>query len=337
MSNLMIDRQCHIVSSFRRTRRGSIVKIVREHYLRKDIYCGVEKCVNCRDQPKEILISSNPRKGISSLLKGKHVVIPDASVFFNQMDVLEDDSFCNDIVILQSIRNEVRSKSLSLFSRIKNFARHRRLFMFMNEYHEDTYQGRINSETSVEYTFRLITHATRWYQEHIRPLGIEAILLVEDESTKSKVLSSGIKCLLFTEYVESLYDNKNLLDKIVRPAEKMDIDEVKRKAIYVEHLTLPEMQNGIKSGKYFQAKLEISRDNYLEGSVTVMMQGEATRVLIIGREKINRAIHEDIVAIELCPEKGNYIDYCIFVVLIFTVTLRMARKKRYCSHRRCAC
>lgn len=304
MSNLVIDRPCYIKSFFKRTRRGSIVKIVREHYLRKDIYCGVQTCSNCRDQPKEILISSSPRRGISKIVESKHVVIPDAPVFFNQMDALEDDAFCNDIIILQTIRNEIRSRNLSLFSRIKNFPRHRHFYMFMNEYHEETFLQRISTETSSEYTLRLITTATRWYQEHLKKLGIEVVLLVEDDNAKSKVSSCGIRCLTFLEYVEGLYDNKNLLDKIVKPVEKTDDDGSKRKAIYTEHLTLAEMQSGIKSGKYFQAKYETNRDNYLEGSVTIQMNGEATRVLIIGRENINRAIHEDVVAIELCPQSG---------------------------------
>jgi exosome complex exonuclease DIS3/RRP44 len=33
----------------KKTRRGKIMKVVREHYLRDDLACGVENCVKCRN------------------------------------------------------------------------------------------------------------------------------------------------------------------------------------------------------------------------------------------------------------------------------------------------
>ena len=31
----------------KKTRRGNVIKVVREHYLRDDIYCGSSECNNC--------------------------------------------------------------------------------------------------------------------------------------------------------------------------------------------------------------------------------------------------------------------------------------------------
>ena len=39
----------------KKTRRGNVIKIVREHYLRDDIYCGSSACTNC----KHTLLSSD--------------------------------------------------------------------------------------------------------------------------------------------------------------------------------------------------------------------------------------------------------------------------------------
>ena len=32
----------------KKTRRGNVIKVVREHYLRDDIYCGSSACKDCR-------------------------------------------------------------------------------------------------------------------------------------------------------------------------------------------------------------------------------------------------------------------------------------------------
>ena len=32
----------------KKTRRGNVIKIVREHYLRDDIYCGSSSCKKCK-------------------------------------------------------------------------------------------------------------------------------------------------------------------------------------------------------------------------------------------------------------------------------------------------
>ena len=31
----------------KKTRRGNVIKVVREHYLRDDIYCGSSACKDC--------------------------------------------------------------------------------------------------------------------------------------------------------------------------------------------------------------------------------------------------------------------------------------------------
>ena len=39
----------------KKTRRGNVIKVVREHYLRDDIYCGSSACTDC----KHIIIQSD--------------------------------------------------------------------------------------------------------------------------------------------------------------------------------------------------------------------------------------------------------------------------------------
>ena len=51
------------------------------------------------------------------------------------------------------------------------------------------------------------------------------------------------------------------------------------KNLYPEHLSLSEVQRGIKSGKYLQGSFMASRENYLEGNVSI--RDEENMVIIV--------------------------------------------------------
>ncbi|XP_013782757.1 exosome complex exonuclease RRP44-like [Limulus polyphemus] len=71
-----------------------------------------------------------------------------------------------------------------------------------------------------------------------------------------------------------------------------------KKYLYPEHLSLTHLQAGIKTGKYVQGKFQRSRENYLEGFIFVD-DNESNTILLQGREHVNRAVHGDIVGVEL--------------------------------------
>ena len=66
----------------KKTKRGKIVKIVREHYLRDDIWCGIEQCPGCQQQ-QNILESSPVSK--SKLCPFPHYIVPDTNVVLHQV------------------------------------------------------------------------------------------------------------------------------------------------------------------------------------------------------------------------------------------------------------
>nr|XP_021329766.1 uncharacterized protein LOC103911231 isoform X3 [Danio rerio] len=65
----------------KKTRSGGVLKIVREHYLRDDIWCGSEVCKECKDEApvlqEETCIESN-------LCPYPHYLIPDTNVVLHQ-------------------------------------------------------------------------------------------------------------------------------------------------------------------------------------------------------------------------------------------------------------
>ncbi|XP_020612020.1 exosome complex exonuclease RRP44-like [Orbicella faveolata] len=78
-------------------------------------------------------------------------------------------------------------------------------------------------------------------------------------------------------------------------------DKKTKKLIYPEHLPLTKIQVGLKSGKYLQGAFHRSRENYTEAYVFV--HDDDKQIFLQGLVNLNRAVHEDIVAVEILPKK----------------------------------
>ncbi|XP_075921073.1 exosome complex exonuclease RRP44-like [Petromyzon marinus] len=103
------------------------------------------------------------------------------------------------------------------------------------------------------------------------------------------------------EYVRSLLDNPELIDRLALASEQ---DVVESRVIFPEHLPLSQLQQGVRSGWFVQGTFLASRENYLEGTLRVRGDGDSDKeVLIQGLQHLNRAMHDDIVCVEMFPEE----------------------------------
>ena len=92
-----------------------------------------------------------------------------------------------------------------------------------------------------------------------------------------------------------------LIDKLAKVNDTIEVD---KSVQYKEHLKLTKLNYGVKNGLLKQGKLNISRENYLEAKIhTKGDDGEEMEILIQGRKNLNRAVSDDIVAVELLPEE----------------------------------
>lgn len=75
----------------KKTRRGNLLKIVREHYLRDDLSCGSELCTKC---PTDTLKQSTTTRtskleakpvSHSSLVTDPHYIVPDTNIILHQV------------------------------------------------------------------------------------------------------------------------------------------------------------------------------------------------------------------------------------------------------------
>ncbi|KAH8268133.1 hypothetical protein KR026_000560 [Drosophila bipectinata] len=292
----------------RKTKRGNILKIVREHYLRDDIGCGSELCRKCFQNEVYQLTSQHEIQ--CSLFKFPHYLVLDTNVVLDQIDVLEEDVLRN-VIVLTTVLNEVKHKSSSIYKRFNELVhdRTRHFYVFVNEHHKDTYADREPDETANDRNDRAIRLATKWYDDHIRAsqsskdlertgkTATRVILLTDDAGNRAKAEAEGILVASASEYVKSLEDFPLLVDKL---SHKSFDSEKQALPQYPAHLSMKELLEGLRQKKLLQGAFQASRENYLEGSVNVESFEKA--ILIQGREALNRAVDGDLVAVELLPE-----------------------------------
>ena len=87
----------------KKTKKGAVVKVVREHYLRDDVWCGVARCRLCKQQAP--VLDACPTVA-SELCSYPHLLVPDTNVVLHQTDFLEDASVTN-VIIVQTVLQEV--------------------------------------------------------------------------------------------------------------------------------------------------------------------------------------------------------------------------------------
>ncbi|NXU58083.1 RRP44 exonuclease, partial [Turnix velox] len=292
----------------KRTRAGAVVKVVREHYLRDDIPCGASHCRLCPPLPAEppaaAGLEAQPSGAASSLCPSPHYLLPDTNLLLHQIDILEDPVIKN-VIVLQTVLQEVKNRSAPVYKRIRDVIQNpeKHFYSFTNEHHRETYVEQKRGETSNDRNDRAIRVAVKWYNEHLKKTeddeNIQVIFLTNDRINKEKAIEEGITAYTCEEYIKSLTANPDLLDRLACVSDEGKEIENGR-IIFPEHIPLSKLQQGIKSGIYLQGTYRASRDNYLEA--TVWVHGDDTEnkeIIIQGLKHLNRAVHEDIVAVEL--------------------------------------
>ena len=293
----------------KKTKKGNVLKVTREHYLRDDVYCGIQDCTTCPTSSRDsscCTLDSIPDSK-STQCPVPHYILPDTNVCLHQIDFLEDPTITN-VILTQVVLQEVKHQNPGTYKRLRSIVSNsaRKFYVFSNEHHKETYTERREGESANDRNDRAIRICAQWYNKHCRmsistPHPPRVVLLTNDRLNKQKATSSGIESYTVLEYVQSLSTSAHLLDRLAQSDDMETVSEFNRKKLYFpEHLPLSAIQLGLKSGKYLQGSFQGSRDNYLEGFVNV--HSLEKWVLVQGLENMNRAIHEDIVAIELFPE-----------------------------------
>ncbi|KAG8771111.1 exosome catalytic subunit dis3 [Ceratobasidium sp. 428] len=319
MTDIIIRKRPHIQDGqssqrkfYKKTARGKVLKVLRERYVRDDIPCGIEACRNCSSFTHANEESFLPATGdlTHSAFPAGHFLVPDTNMFLHQMDLMESPLFKPPIILLQTVIDEVRHRSLPLHARLKGLiaSEDKRVYVFYNEFHAQTAVVRQAEETPNDRNDRGIRLSASWYANHYahsRPSAkASIILLTDDAENRKRATKEGIECLSVREYVTGAKDSGALLDLLA--AESMEGEPEgmarggRRKVLFDEYLPQSTLIAGVKNGELYQGYFSANSYNYLEGSVNVA--GFTKPILLLGREAMNRSVQGDFVVVELLPE-----------------------------------
>ncbi|KAF2199050.1 RNB-domain-containing protein [Delitschia confertaspora ATCC 74209] len=302
----------------RSTKSGKVQKIVRELYLRQDIPCSSNLCREClRIAPKDsadkvapFVLSDTPA-GSKNYPNGQYLV-PDTNAFLNGMDLFEVETAFHDVVILQTVLEEVKNRSLPLYHRLIALTKNegKRFYVFFNEFRQETYVARNPGETINDRNDRAVRKAVQWYNQHIQEAVTarskkskrvpSVVMISDDRDNLRKAKADGIPASSLSDFVSGLENANELLDMISASQERQEIRSGKTEIFYPEYFTMSKMMTGVKAGTLHQGIFNVSPYNYLEGSVHVPTFDKS--LLILGRENSNRAVSGDVVVVEVLPK-----------------------------------
>ena len=186
----------------KKTKRGAVIHVNREHYLRDDIWCGVAECTSCKNDRVRIHVAalrfgaffstdkSEPRacsrlplnppffpshpsanhKGVLST--STTILCPDTNVALHQMDFLEHPKITN-VVLLSVVLEEVKHRSKTTYDRLRACVENpdKHFYVFTNEHRRGLYVEQAQGESVNDRNDRAIRVAAQWYAGHIAQLN----------------------------------------------------------------------------------------------------------------------------------------------------------------------
>ncbi|KAI9371447.1 hypothetical protein BJX61DRAFT_543636 [Aspergillus egyptiacus] len=301
----------------RSTKSGKVQKIVRELYLRQDIPCSSRLCTICpsvapTDANGNIVpfVLSEQPAGTTEFPRG-HYIIPDTNALLNGMDLFEHTGAFYDVIILQTVLEELKNQSLPLYNRLLALIKtdEKRFYLFFNEFRLETHVKRGQDESINDRNDRAVRTVAKWYQDHLRAVtkknkkekAIPAIVVItDDKENLRKAKEENVTALSLEDYVSGLEDADRLLDMINESREAREAKEARGELFYPEYYSMSKMMTGLRAGNLHQGVFNVSPYNYLEGSVKVAAFDKP--LIIMGRHNSNRAISGDVVVIEVLPK-----------------------------------
>ncbi|KAF2733192.1 RNB-domain-containing protein [Polyplosphaeria fusca] len=302
----------------RSTKSGKVQKIVRELYLRQDIPCSSNLCRAClhiapSNYTKKVapFVLSDTPAGSKNFPNGQYL-IPDTNAFLTGMDLFELESAFHDVVVLQTVLEEVKNRSLPLYHRLIALTKNegKRFYVFFNEFRQETHVHRDAGETINDRNDRAVRKSVQWYNQHIaqavasrskKSQRIPSVVMISDDRDNlRKSKADNIPATTLSDFVSGLENADELLDMISAAQERREVRSAKTEVFYPEYFTMSKMMTGVKAGTLHQGIFNVSPYNYLEGSVHVPAFDKS--LLILGRENSNRAVSGDLVVVEVLPQ-----------------------------------
>jgi len=226
------------------------------------------------------------------------------------MDLFEIEVAFHDVIVLQTVLEEVKNRSLPLYHRLISLTKNedKRFYVFFNEFRLETYITRAQGETINDRNDRAVRRAIQWYGEHLQQAVSKrksircpsVVMISDDRDNLRKAKAESLSALSLRDYVAGLDNADHLLDMVSAGQEQRVTKSGKAEMLYPDYLSVSKVITGVKAGTMHQGTFNVSPYNYLEGSVFVPAFDKP--LLIIGRENSNRAVSGDVVVVEVLPK-----------------------------------
>ncbi|KAJ2960917.1 hypothetical protein NQZ79_g3792 [Umbelopsis isabellina] len=296
---------------YRKTQSNSIVKLVRERYIRDDIPCQSKACTR---NPTCQEMSSMSQPALLSA-EATHYVIPDIFVSIRYLEILEQEELTNIIIpqtVMLSLQQHDKTRTYKRLRKIASDPR-RSSIVFYNEIFAETLVSRLPGETSVQREERALLNLGEWYHQHT---GKRIIVLSEQYSPGT---ASGVDVYNVEQYLDEFWPHHTTLQnlrEVLKEAElEEDLETIKLYcskdrnksrpvAGYTEYKSAEELEAGIKSQRYVVGVLKVNQSNRDQASIMTKMK-DMSEVIIVGNDNRNRAVHGDMVIVEPFPDSNR--------------------------------
>ena len=192
---------------YRKTRRGNVVKIVEERYLRTDLGLGARhgKTLTAADmalpQPPPVAEASSSSSSASGQLQPLAWLVPDTNVVLHQLDLLEFEGcpHLDHVIILETVAEEVRHNNLAAHKRLVRLLKseRRRVVFFANEHSRHTYVRRNAGETPNDRNDRAIRVAAAWLGDQL--LATALAMAAGGTTTAAAAAGAGAPVVLLSD------------------------------------------------------------------------------------------------------------------------------------------
>lgn len=300
----------HHVREARTTNNGSCGFI-----RRNDIACGVISCTACEAYQQALEESVPP----ASLVLSHTILIPDEDTILYNLNGLEDPRVSN-LLFFSTVLAEVNKRNKGVYARLQRVMAdsEKHCYVFPNDHQEHTACSFKPKETPQEFSERCTRVAALWYARHVQSsfeaLKTSVTVLTDNLSLRAVLdtatTSTNIHCLSLREYLSTVVgEDDPLLDTIKSAPAAGDGASAARSdgsfqppQLFTPYLPNDALLAGIQNGSYLKGKLRVSESSCFFGEIRGKFEGHRfERLFIPGRTNLNRAIHDDIVAVEVLP------------------------------------
>lgn len=259
------------------TRRGNVIRLSREHYLRDDINCQLPG------------FCTNPFTNSDA----KFVLVLDTDTILNQIDALHDDNFVNAL-FLQTVYDSVKMKSRAVINRLDRLIRtpEKHFSVFANEHFKLTYVEQQPGMTTQEHHKLLIMKAL----DYLSKGTLKVLFLTNterDAEEMNEIAGDSKKFSIMS--IHKWAENDESLAARLTAEDSNNVNEI----LYEDHLSILEVQKLVDEGKAFVGTFSLSQFSREEGTVKT----KKNEIIIQSKINQNRAIDGDMVAVQLLPEE----------------------------------